>query len=602
VGMSTKILPHNPVEVLEAEIACLQGKNFQLYPDFPTAGSVDISEYEDGAGRVRVRATLDSSDPKRLVVRDLPYGVTTESLIASVEKAAKAGRIKIASISDYTTDKVEIEIKLARGEYARDTVDALYAFTQCEQSISCNLLVIKDSVPTLMSVSEVVRYHAQRLLAILKRELELEIRELLDDLHARTLERIFIEERVYKAIETKRTQEAVLKAVIDGLLPFAAEIKRDVTHEDVERLLKIPIRRISLYDIEKARAEMERIKAKLKEARYNLAHLTEYGIGFLKGIADKLRPAWARKTRLLSFDRVDVKEAARRDIAIRYDAQTGYLGSSVSTGEFLFDASPFDRLLVIRRSAMYSVVEVPERLFVDKDMRYCAIADKDALAEVVFSAVYRQPNGQGYIKRCRIEQWIMNKDYALIPDDAQLLFFTAEPKKLITASYASKPRTKINTENFKVESFDIKGLKAQGIRLSPRAIVSVEAPGAPGLFDPPPLKPKASPDGGAAPKAAAKSAAKAASKPKPRPSLKQRLKNVSSSKQAAKPASKEKALLPAKPTKKAQTPASKAKAPAEANAPTTKGRAKPVAKAAPDPVGKPKGGLLEKAEAKKKPK
>ncbi len=579
VGMSTKILPHNPVEVLEAEIACLQGKSFQLYPDFPTAGSVDISEYEDGAGRVRVRASLDSSDPKRLVVRDLPYGVTTESLIASVEKAAKAGRIKIASISDYTTDKVEIEIKLARGEYARDTVDALYAFTQCEQSISCNLLVIKDSVPTLMSVDEVVRYHAQNLLAILKRELELEIRELLDDLHARTLERIFIEERVYKAIETKRTQEAVLKAVIDGLLPFAAEIKREVTHEDVERLLKIPIRRISLYDIEKARAEMERIKAKLKEARYNLAHLTEYGIAFLQGIADKLRPAWARKTKLLSFDRVDVKEAARRDIAIRYDAQTGYLGSSVSTGEFLFDASPFDRLLVIRRSAMYSVVEVPERLFVDKDMRYCAIADKDALAEVVFSAVYRQPNGQGYIKRCKIEQWIMNKDYPLIPDDAQLLYFTAEPKKLITANFAPKPRTKINTENFKVESFDVKGLKAQGIRLSPRAILSVEAPGAPSLFDPPTAKPRVSSVPAPAPKVAVKKAPKSGAKPK--------------ATAKGKPAVKVTATASAKSAAKG-TPKRAAKTAAPAPV-------KPAPKSGADAGSKVKGGLLDKAAAKKKP-
>ncbi|MBU1078969.1 MAG: DNA topoisomerase IV subunit A, partial [Spirochaetes bacterium] len=381
VGMSTKILPHNPVEVLAAEIACLRGEAFRLYPDFPTGGIVDPGEYQDGLGRVRVRATLDTSDPKRIIIRDMPYGVTTESLIESIEAAAKSGRLKIASISDYTTDRVEIEIRLARGVYSQETVDALYAFTQCEQSISCNLLVIKDGQPTIMTVTEIIRHHAKRLLAILKAELELQIRELLDDLHARTLERIFIEERVYKAIETKKTQGAVDKAVIDGLAPFAKEIKREVTLEDVERLLRIPIRRISLYDIEKAKAEMERIKAALKEARHHLAHLTEYGIDFLERVIKRLKPDWARKTRIGSFDRVDAKEVAKRDIAVRYDPQTGYLGTSVSGGEYQFDVSPFDKVLVVRHSGIYSVVPAPERLFVDKGVLYCGIADKDTLAD-----------------------------------------------------------------------------------------------------------------------------------------------------------------------------------------------------------------------------
>ncbi|HPB65723.1 MAG TPA: DNA topoisomerase IV subunit A, partial [Spirochaetales bacterium] len=441
VGMSTKILPHNPVEVLAAEIACLRGESFKLYPDFPTGGIVDAGEYQDGLGRVRVRSTLDTSDPKRIVIRDLPFGVTTESLIESVEAAAKAGRLKIASISDFTTDKVEIEVKLARGVYSRETVDALYAFTQCEQSISCNFLVIKDGQPCLMTVTEVIRHHAKRLLAILKKELELQVKELLDELHARTLERIFIEERVYKAIETKKTQGAVDKAVLDGLAPFADEIKREVTAEDVERLLRIPIRRISLYDIEKARADMERIKAALKDARHHLAHLTEYGIAFLEGLRKRLGPAWERKTRVASFDRVDAKEVARRDIALRYDPKTGYLGTNVSGGEYRFDVSPYDKILVIRRSGIYSVVPVPERLFVDTELLYCGIADKDELADTVFTFVYADPkNGSPYIKRCKIEAWIMNRDYQLGKEGGSLLYFTNEPKKAIVLRYAPKPR------------------------------------------------------------------------------------------------------------------------------------------------------------------
>jgi topoisomerase-4 subunit A len=605
VGMSTRILPHNPVEVLEAEIACLRGEDFQLYPDFPTGGVIDTADYDDGLGKIRVRATLDLSDPKRIVVRDLPFGTTTESLIESVETAARAGRLKIASINDFTTDKVEIEIRLARGEYSQDTVDALYAFTQCEQSISCNLLVIKGSQPTLMRVPEVIKHHAKRLLAILKAELELQIRELLDEIHARTLERIFIEERVYKAIENKKTQEGVQKAVIDGLAPFASEIKREVTLDDVERLLKIPIRRISLYDIEKARAELERLKAKLKEARYHLAHLTEYGIAFLSAIADKLRPYWARKTKIQSFTMVDAREAARRNIALRYDPGTGYLGKAVSSGEFLFDVSPYDKILVMRHTGMYSVVPVPDRLFADKGMQYCAIADKDSISSVVFTVVYRDgKTGYACIKRCRIEGWIMGKDYQLVPDGGRLLYFTAEPKKTFVVHYEPKARLKTLDARFRVQDYDVKGLKAQGVRLSNRVASSAEAETAPGLFDAkgePPV-PTGMPD---IPKPSVKTSAKPAAK------------GNTADKKAAKPATGKKAGKTAAGKKAGKTAAGKTSGTAKAKTSKPEDKPasrKPPAKAAGKPSAKPvdskakpgkpeekHGGLLEMASSKKKP-
>jgi topoisomerase-4 subunit A len=621
VGMSTRILPHNPVEVLEAEIACLQGEDFQLYPDFPTAGVIDIAEYDDGQGKVRVRATLDTSDPKRIVVRDLPFGTTTESLIESVETAARAGRLKIASINDFTTDKVEIEIRLARGEYSQDTIDALYAFTQCEQSISCNLLVIKGSQPTLMRVPEVVRHHAKRLLAILKAELELQIRELLDEIHARTLERIFIEERVYKAIENKKTQEGVQKAVIDGLAPFASEIKREVTLDDVERLLKIPIRRISLYDIEKARAELERLKAKLKEARYHLAHLTEYGIAFLSGIADKLRPHWARKTKIQSFAKVDAREAARRNIALRYDPATGYLGKAVSSGEFLFDVSPYDKILVMRHTGMYSVVPVPDRLFADKGMQYCAIADKDSISSVIFTVVYRDgKTGYPCIKRCKIEGWIMGKDYQLVPEGGRLLYFTAEPKKTIVVHYEPKARLKTLDARFRVQDYDVKGLKAQGVRLSSRVASSAAAETVPGLFDVngEPPAPTGMPD---MPKPIVKAAGKQATKAKAKPATKQTAKPAAgkTAKPAAKAAAKTTTGKAAKPASKTtagkatpvqKAPATVARRPEAAKAPVAKAVPKPVVKPAAKPAattekpgkdGEKHGGLLERAASKKKP-
>lgn len=467
VGMSTKILPHNPVEVIRAEIAALKGKKFKLEPDFPTGGLCDASEYRDGQGKVRVRAKLDLSDEKRIVIREIPFGSTTESLIASVEAAAKVGRIKIASISDFTTDKVEIEIKLQRGVYTQDVVDALYAFTECEQSISCNLLVIKDEKPVLMTVSEVVRHHAERILNILKRELEIEAGELADELHARTLERIFIEERVYKGIEKMKTADGVRKAVLGGLEPFKKEIRRAVTDEDVERLLKIPIRRISLYDINKAKEEMTLIKAKLAEVRKRLANLVDYAVSFLDGVAKRLEPDWKRRTLLSSFRTVDVKEAARRDIPLRYDANSGYLGTAVSGGDTLFEVSPYDKIIAIRRNGVYTAMTVPEKLFVDSGMLYCASADKEELAKVLFTVVYKEKeSGYPYLKRCRIETYINNRDYQLIPDGAQILLFSAEPDFSFTVVYEPKPRMKVKEEGFVASDFEEKGLKALGVRLA----------------------------------------------------------------------------------------------------------------------------------------
>lgn len=475
VGMSTRILPHNPVEVLAAEIACLQGKGFSLLPDFPTAGLVDVGDYADGNGKVKVRAKLDTSDPKRILITEIPFGSTTESLIESVEAAAKAGRIKIASISDFTTEHVEIEIKLQRGVYTDEVVDALYAFTECEQSISCNCLLIQDDRPVITTVSKIVERHAATLLGILEAELRIEEGELLDEIHARTLERIFIEERVYKAIENKKTQETVIRAVLDGLKPFTAEIARPVTPDDVERLLKIQIRRISLYDINKARDEMKRLSDRLAEVRHHLAHLNVYAIALLTGIRKKLEKDWSRKTTIANFHKIDVKEVARRDISLRYDSQTGYLGTAVSSGDKLFDVSSFDRLMVVRRNGIFTFVPLPERLFVDQGMLHCAIADKERIAAALMTVVYRDGvTGFPSIKRTRVEGWIMNKDYSLVPENAQVLAFSVDPAFEFTLTYKPKPRMKVEKARFIASRFDEKGLKASGVRLANREVVSIE--------------------------------------------------------------------------------------------------------------------------------
>jgi topoisomerase-4 subunit A len=481
VGMSTRILPHNILEVLEAEKACLSGKSFQLFPDFPTAGLVDVSDYRDGNGKVLVRARLDTSDPKRIVIRELPFGSTTESMMNSVETAARAGRIKIQSINDFTSGHVEIEIKLARGVYSEETVNALFAFTECEQSISVNLLVIQDNYPVVTTVTAIIKSHAKQLVKVLTRELELEKKELQDKLHLRTLERIFVEERIYKAIEKMKTADDVNRAVVDGFKPFLKEIgARGVSVEDVEHLLRIPIRRISLYDINKARTEMAEIQARIKEINAHLKNITAYALSFLDGIIAKIKAntdlgKGERKTGVVKFEKVGVKEVVKRDLELKYDRVTGYLGTTVS-GETVAELSPFDRIFVLRNNGAWSVTDIPEKVFVGPGVWYIGVADKETLAATVFTVIYTEAEtGHAFIKRCVIEGWIMNKDYSLVPEGATALHVDIRGKFSFTLHYEPRPRLKILTESFKAQNFPVRGLKAGGIRLSAKAVTTIEA-------------------------------------------------------------------------------------------------------------------------------
>lgn len=472
VGMSTKILPHNLNEVIEAEKACLRGEPFQLYPDFATGGIIDVSDYKDGTGKIISRAKLDLSDPKRIVITELPADTTTEAIIDSVESAAKAGKLKISSITDLTAAKVEIEIKLQRGVYAKDVVDALYAYTKCEQSISCNLLVIKDNMPVVMTATDVIKYHSQKLVGILKDELNLEKAELTDKLHLRTLERIFIEERIYKAIEQMKTAEAVNKAVVDGFKPFMAEIIRPITDDDIDHLLKIPIRRISLYDINKNRQEVQEINARLKEIEKLLKHIVDYAIGWLDGIQKKAADALGkdfmkRKTAVKSFEAVDVKEVVKRDMTLRYDGKTGYLGTAVSTGTEVCKVSPYDRILFIRKSGIYTVCDVPEKMFVDKGMWYCGLADKEELNNTLFTVIFRDKKTKYMmIKRCRITQFILNRDYSINPEDTDIFHIDTRQAFSFFVKFTPKPRMKVAEQQFHAGDYEEKGVKSQGVRLA----------------------------------------------------------------------------------------------------------------------------------------
>lgn len=475
VGMSTRILSHNIREVIEAEKACLEGKQFNLYPDFPTGGTIEVSEYQDGLGKIISRAKIDTSDPKRIVITELPAFTNTESLMQSIESAAKSGKVKISSINDYTTNKVEIEIKLQRGVYSQELIDSLYAFTDCEQSISCNLLLIKENMPCVMTVTEVIQYHAKQLVEILKKELELEKAQLTDKLHMRTLERIFIEERIYKQIEQMKTAETVTAAVISGFKPFEQELIRPVSSDDVEKLLQIPIRRISLYDIEKNKKEVQQINARLKEIAKLLKNLTAYALSYLDSVLEKLDPKETqRKTKIKSFDQVDVREVVKADLNLRYDSKTGYLGTEITTGTSLFKVSPYDRIFVLRKSGIYTILDVPEKLFVDKGLQLCTLATKDELSKILITVIFKEKDtGYAYIKRCRINQFILNRDYLIINENTELLHTDIRKSFAFTLEYVKKPRLKILEERFKASDYEEKGHRTLGVRLATREVKKI---------------------------------------------------------------------------------------------------------------------------------
>jgi len=298
----------------------------------------------------------------------------------------------------------------------------------------------------------------------------------MDKLHLRTLERIFIEERIYKGIEKMKTAKGVQEAVISGFKPFMKEIgSRGVSEDDVEHLLRIPIRRISLYDINRAHDEMLQIQARIKEINAHLKSITAYSISFLKGIIAKIQAneelgKGARKTKVGAFDKIDVKEAARKDVELKYDKKTGYMGTNVAGGK-IAEVSPFDRILAIRKNGMYTVTDLPEKLFVGEDAWWIGAADKEELSKTIFTIIYKEKDtGFACIKRCVIEGWIMNKDYFLVPDGALVLHIDTRQKFTFTIKYTPKPRLKVLSEEFKAHDYPVRGLKAGGMRLSNKQV------------------------------------------------------------------------------------------------------------------------------------
>jgi topoisomerase-4 subunit A len=468
VGMSSRILPHNFPELLEAQIAILKDQPFKCLPDFQTGGLMDARGYKDGAGEIKVRAKIKTKDDSTVVIKEIPPTTTTDSLMASIEDASRKGKIKVKSVNDYTSEEVEIEVKAPSGVSADQLVDALYAFTDCEVTIASRIVVIRDNRPVELTVSEVLRENTAQLVEILKRELQLKLKKLEDELHFRTLERIFIEERIYKKIEQCKTNEAVVAAVYDGFKPFRKQMIRDLTDLDVDRLLQVRIRRISLFDINKHRAEMETVKTDLEQTKRNLKNLTRFVIAHLEALLEKYGPLYPRLTKSSRYDEVDAREVAFKAFKVAYDRESGYIGHKVSGEEFRIDCTKFDKLLLVFKDGHYQVVELPEKLFVGPDLVYCGVPER----ERVFTCAYTNREAT-FLKRFSFGGSILNKIYHCIPPKARVLYFEPDTPPELYIKYKPAPYQKIHQQTCAPSQVEVKGPKTRGRQISIKDVSSI---------------------------------------------------------------------------------------------------------------------------------
>ncbi|MCO5051932.1 MAG: DNA topoisomerase IV subunit A [Verrucomicrobiae bacterium] len=469
VGLSARILPHNFPELLEAQIAILKNQPFKCVPDFLTGGLMDPRDYQDGKGSVKVRARIKYRDDHAVVITEIPPGTTTESLIASIEAASQKGKLKVKAINDFTSENVEIEIKCPAGVDQDQLMDALYAFTDCEVTISSRIVVIQDNRPVELTVSEVLRANTEQLVALLKRELELREQKLQDELHYRTLERIFIEERIYKLIEKCKTAETVKAAVYEGFKPFKKELLRDLVEADVERLLQVRIRRISLFDINQHRQEMEQTKADLAETRKHLKNLTKYVIGHLEALLAKYGPQYPRlTTKSARHEEIDTKAVAFKAFKVAYDRESGYVGYKVNGEEFKTECTKFDKILLVFKDGTYKVTELPEKLFVGPELFYCGLPDREA----VFTCAYTDRKAS-YLKRFKFGGTILNKAYLCIPEKSRILFFEPGTPKVLYVRYKPAAHQKINQQTCDPSQIEVKSAKTRGRQISIKDISSV---------------------------------------------------------------------------------------------------------------------------------
>jgi len=481
VGLSTKILPHNFLELIDASIKHLQGRKFKLYPDFPTAGIIDVNNYNDGerGGKIRVRARISQLDRNTLVITEIPFGTNTSTLIDSILKANDKGKIKIRKIEDNTAAEVEILVHLPSGISPDKTIDALYAFTLCESSISPLGCIIEDNKPVFMGVSEMLRRSTEHTVEMLRAELEIQLGELEEQWHFASLERIFIENRIYRDIEEEKTWDGVLKAIAGGLRPHTAHLRREVTEEDIVRLTEIRIKRISRFDLDKAQEQLDLLEEKIAETKHHLGHLTEYAISFFEELKKKYGAGRERKSEIRIFDEIEATKVVIRNTKLYVNREEGFVGTALRKDEYVTDCSDIDDIIVFTQSGEMMITKVDAKTFVGKNIIHVAVFKKKD-RRTTYNMIYKDGRGgASYVKRFNVTSITRDKLYDLTGGKPQsdVLYFSANPNgeaEIVTINLRQSGSIKKLKWDLDFADVTIKGRSAKGNIVTKYAVKRIE--------------------------------------------------------------------------------------------------------------------------------
>jgi len=492
VGLSTKILPHNFIELLEGGIKILEGKKVKLYPDFPFGGKIDVSEYNHGqrGGRVKVRATIEIIDKNTLHITDLPYGVTTDTLIDSILKANDKGKIKVKKVDDNTAKNVEIEVSLYPGTSPEIAMDALYAFTRCEESISPNACVIQDDKPVFLPVEEILELSTERTKDLLRQELKIKEGELQEQIHFYSLVKIFIEKRIYRRIETAETWEQLMEIIDEGLHEYISTpgrenkkaefvLLRDITEDDIVKLTEIKIKRISKYNAEKADEKMRQLEEELKEVQYHLKHLVQFTVDYFQMLIDKFGKGRERKTEITSFDTIERTAVVASNEKLYIDRKGGFVGTGLKKEEFVMECSDIDDIIAFKKDGTFKVVRIDEKVYVGKGIIHAAVWYKGD-ERTTYNLIYTDgKSGNTYAKRFHVQAIVRDRDYPITTDEkgSKVHHFTVNPNgeaEIVEVQLTKSCRARKKKFEYDFAELDIKGRSAKGNTVTKYPVYKVQ--------------------------------------------------------------------------------------------------------------------------------
>ncbi len=481
VGLASKILPHNFIELIDASVAYLQDRNFELIPDFPTGGYMDASRYNDGlrGGKIRVRAKIEKSDNKTLIIKEVPFGKTTSSLIDSIISAVDKGKIKIKKIDDNTAAEVEILIQLVPGSSADQTIDALYAFTDCEVSISPNCTIIDQDKPRFIGVREILKQNTDHTRELLRSELQIRMNELIEDWHLSSLEKIFIENRIYLRIEECETFEEIILTINEGLEPFKKILRREITRDDIIRLTEIKIKRISRYDAFKANDHIKAIEEEIKKVQFNLDHIIDYAIKYFKEIKRKYGKGKNRKTEIRSFDIIEAAQVVANNEKLYVDRKEGFIGYGLKKDEYVEDCSDIDDVIIFRKDGKYMVTKISDKAFVGKNIIHVAIFKRNN-DRTIYNSIYLDgKTGNAMVKRFAVTAVTRDKEYDQTKGNphSSVLYFSVNPNgeaEKVRVTLKPKPRLRNIRFEFNFSDLEIRGRNANGNILTKHAIHKIQ--------------------------------------------------------------------------------------------------------------------------------